>query len=125
MEERHLIGISFLISTAGVLLLYYISLNSTPIHASIADLTYDDIGERVLIEGQIISKRVHKDGHIFLKVADASGKIDVIIFSSQASKLGDKIKCLSKKNKIEVAGEIEDYKGTLELILRNTDDLRC
>lgn len=125
MKEKHLIGASFLIATAGLMLLFLISAKSNPPLVKISEISYEDVGKKMAVRGEITSKRIHKDGHIFLKVDDGSGELLVVFFSSRLPKIGGSIRCLSEGEEIEVAGEVHDFRGTLEIIPKSGDDLQC
>jgi DNA/RNA endonuclease YhcR with UshA esterase domain len=125
VEERHLLGASFLVSTAGLVLLYLISIHSTPPLVKVSELTYDDVGLRVTVKGEVISKKAHKDGHVFLKIADDTGKLSIAIFNSLAENLKEKETCLQEGKEIEVTGEVEEFRGSLEVIPRDSGDVKC
>ncbi|MFQ5815204.1 MAG: exodeoxyribonuclease VII large subunit [Candidatus Hydrothermarchaeaceae archaeon] len=126
LDDAGLLKISLGTSTIGLLLLLLVSSASQPATVSIGEIDYDEVGSLVSIEGSIASKRVHKDGHIFLKVEDGTGKISTVVFSSEAEKLDSSIlECLVEGRRISVTGRVEEYRGALEVIPKRGDGLKC
>jgi DNA/RNA endonuclease YhcR with UshA esterase domain len=123
VEERQILALSFAVSSAGLLLLYYVSINSTPPVVKISELTYDDVGTRVSIRGKLVSKKIHRDGHVFLKIKDETGEIPVVLFRSFVKKMDDI--CLEEGNFLEITGELQEYRNTLEILPKKKEDLRC
>lgn len=123
MRDAQLLKISFLVSTIGLVLLYFVAAHSQPSLVKISEIDYDAVGSKVIVEGNIISKSVHKDGHIFLKISDGTGKISVALFSGTAEQLDPS--CIEVGGSIRAAGRVEEYRGSLEIIPRGGSDVRC
>src|SRR3989344_4767552 len=80
MNEAATKTISVLVSIMGLILLYYVSANIQTGQTKISDITAEDIGSKALVCGNISSPK--KSGeHIFLDIADETGKIRFVIFS--------------------------------------------
>lgn len=72
----------------------------------------DAIGTIVDIECKVLSKYIHKDGHIFLNVIVDSQKLTIPIFNNI-----DYDCSLIKENSIlKVKGKVKEYKGDLQVI---------
>lgn len=126
MKDEELLKLSFLVSTVGLGLLFYISLNYEESIESISQLDYDDVGNRAAVTGVILSKSTHKDGHVFLKMGDSSGQIRVVLFDSYVEKLGmSQLECLQVNGSLWARGRVEEYRGSLEIVPRQKEDLRC
>ncbi|MEE8167395.1 MAG: OB-fold nucleic acid binding domain-containing protein [Candidatus Hydrothermarchaeales archaeon] len=126
MDDSALLRISFAVSTVGLLLLVVVSSQIQATTIKISEIDYDDVGSKVVIEGMISSKRVHEDGHIFLEVEDATGKISVVLFADAARSLGEEeLGCLNEGNKVSIAGSVDEYRGTLEVVPRKGEGVKC
>ncbi len=126
MEDANLLKLSFLVSTLGLGILFYVSINYEESVGSISQLDYDAVGNRAAITGEVLSMSTTKDGHVFLKVGDSSGWIRVVLFDSYVTKLGeDQLNCLRTGGFLWVRGIVEEYRGSLEVVPRKEGDLRC
>lgn len=126
MKDEDLLKLSLLVSALGLGVLFYASVNYEESVESISQLDYDAVGNKAVITGKILSKSTHKDGHVFLKVADSSGWIRVALFDSYMAKLNkDQLNCLEVGSSLWVRGRVEEYRGSLEIVPRGKEDLRC
>lgn len=123
MEDAQLLKISFFISTFGLLLLYFVAMHSQPSLVKLSEIDYDTVGSKVIVEGKIISKSVHKDGHIFLQVSDATGKISVALFRDVVEEVDTT--CIQAGNDIRILGRVEEYRGSLEITPGKGEDVKC
>lgn len=110
MQDKTLLKISIFTSIVGIVALYFIM---QPSEIRIGDINRDYTGRTVKVLGEISSKYESKNGHIFLKLADSSGEISVVIFNNTKVERN-----LEIGQMIEISGEIEEYKGELEIILK-------
>ncbi len=125
MNDQGILKISFLVSTFGLLLLFYVSANLLPPLMKIADIEYDNAGSKVMVKGEITSFKSSEKGHIFLKVSDGTGEISVVLFKNLVEKLDEeKRKDIKKGNVIEIAGTVEEYRGSLEIVPGAVDDVK-
>lgn len=126
IDDRALLLISLAASTAGLVILAALSLQNVEAAVEISEIDYDDVGSTIAIEGNISSKKVHGDGHIFLAVADYTGKISVVIFAETAKELErGLLECLDVGNVISVVGRVQEYRGLLEIIPARGSAIRC
>ncbi len=126
MDDGGLLKVSLLISTIGIILLFLVSSTAEIAIVKISELDLDDAGRLVSIEGRITSKRANDDGHIFLKVADDTGSISAVLFSSAVKKLdGSVLECLERGRHIKMTGRVEEYRGAMEVVPREGDGLIC
>lgn len=81
----------------------------------------DNIGEIVTIEGAVITKYMHPDGHTFLniKTTGNGANIEVPLFKT----LNYNSDNLTIQSIITVKGKITEYKGKLEVIPEKTEDI--
>lgn len=83
-------------------------------------ISNDLIGRIVTIEGRVTSRRDHPDGHVFLRVNDGKGAIDVPLFAGA----GIETDRLLANSLLRITGKVNEYQGTLQLVPRDSDDLR-
>lgn len=114
MENKLLFYFSLASSIIGLIIVYIVSQNIELTPTAINSITYDDVGKNVKVCGNITSLYVSKNNHVFLKVNDDSGKIDVVIFNSSVDKF--RIKNLEKNDFVCISGKIDEYKNRLEII---------
>ncbi len=127
MNDADLLKISFGVATLGLILLFAVSHYSTAPLVEVSELSYDDTGSKVAIRGEVTSVRIHEDGHIFLEVSDETGEISIAIFKNVAEKLDTVSReCITNiGSKVEVAGEVEEYREQLEIIPQGIGDIIC
>jgi len=126
LDNAGLHKISLGTSAIGLILLFLVSEATQVDTVKISEIDYDMAGSLVSVTGNIVSKRIHDDGHIFLKIEDDTGKISAVIFSSDAKKLDPVLlSCLETGKTVSVTGMVEEYQGSLEMIPKTGDGLRC
>jgi len=126
LDNAGLHKISLGTSTIGLILLFLVSEATQVDTVKISEIDYDMAGSLVSITGKIVLKRIHDDGHIFLKIEDDTGQISAVIFSSDAKKLDPVLlSCLETGKTLSVTGRVEEYRGSLEMIPKTGDGLRC
>jgi DNA/RNA endonuclease YhcR with UshA esterase domain len=126
MRDSELLKISFLISTLGLGLLFFVSSKYDESLVSISQIDYDSVGNRVTVAGEIFSKRNHRDGHIFLKLGDTTGNISIVLFNPLVESLEKELlACLEVGEHLLVKGRVEEYRGALEVVPRKKGDVAC
>lgn len=79
------------------------------------------VGTTVTVSGKIMSHNYHKDGHLFMTISDGTGSMRVTIFSDLASRINpDNV---AKSVTIRVTGNVDEYKGNLQIIPRSPNDV--
>lgn len=116
MKEKLLRNIAIACSILGLAFLFFISKHIEIRPTSISQLNYDEIGNNVKVCGEIASKRVSKNNHIFLKLKDSTGSIDTVIFNNTVEKIGFGFE---RNDTICVIGTMEEYNGRPEIIVKN------
>ncbi len=125
VDDSTLLRMSLGVSSFGLVLLFLVSTQSQPTLVRISEIDYDDVGSELSVEGRIASKRVHADGHIFLKVEDATGRISVVLFSEIVESLTEELGCLEEGEEISITGRIEEYRGLLEIVPKKGLEVSC
>ena len=108
----NILKISIVISILGIAALFFITRYSTEESIKISDLK---IGQIERITGMVTSVYNSKDGHVFLKVADNTGEINVVVFKGSNI---DEAYELEVGEEISVLGRVEEYKKKLEIIAK-------
>jgi len=124
MEEKLLLKISIVCALIGLAVLFWVSRNLELATNKIGEITIEDLGKNVKVCGKIASKFESKTNHIFLRLQDDSGNIDVVIFNSTAEnikKLGTDPYQLKKYDNICVTGNVEEYNEKLEIITKKIE----
>jgi exonuclease VII large subunit len=114
MKEKALLYISIVCSVVGLVVLYYISQVIELPKTDIVEITPDDIGKNVKVCGEIVSKSVSRNKHVFLQLQDTTDKIDVVIFNNSVEKLN--ATGLKKGENVCIIGTIDEYQGKLEVL---------
>jgi len=108
----NLLKISIVIAIIGIVALFFIIMYSTEESIKISDLK---IGQIERITGTVTSVYISKDDHVFLKVADNTGEISVVVFKGSNI---DEAYELEVGDEISVLGRVEEYKKKLEIIAK-------
>jgi len=94
-----------------------------PQEVDIGSLSSSMLGAKVRVSGEIVKVRIHEDGHVFLRVRDDSGEVAVPIFRNVAQEVDNR--CLALGMRISVVGRVQEYRGELEVVPWEGDDVRC
>lgn len=127
IAKNYLLWTSLLSSIIGLVLIYIATINIEPQTIAISDITADMEGRKLVVIGQISEKRKHEDGHLFLTLSDNTSKIQVPLFADlmkELDKLGITEDDFHIKGNISVKGVIENYKGRLQILPRNLNDVK-
>ncbi len=114
MEEKFIRNISIVCSVVGLVLLFFISRNVDLSQTGIGKITTDDVGKNVKVCGEIASKSVSKTQHVFLKLTDDTGSIDIVVFNSSAGNFD--AYNIEKDDKVCITGQVNEYQDMLEII---------
>ncbi len=112
MKEKTVYKISVFLALIGLTLMYASSLYIEVEETEIGKIEKSWTGRNVKINGNVTSF-TKSGGHAFMDVEDVTGKIKVADFDSEIS--------LSEGENIEVTGNVELYKGELEVIAQEIE----
>jgi len=107
-----IVKICLVIAVIGIIALFFLTQYKNETLSKVEDLK---VGQIEKIEGMVNSAYVSKDSHVFLKVADNTGEIDVVAFKSANIDLAYE---LEDGDHVSVLGKVEEYKGSLEIIAK-------
>ena len=107
-----ILKISIITAVIGVILLFVITQVFKEETIKIEDLK---LGQIERISGMVTSVYVSRNMHVFLKVADNTGEVDVVIFENNNI---DEAYDLEVGNEVSVLGRVDEYKGKKEIIAK-------
>lgn len=110
-----ILKISIVIAVIGIIALFLLTQYRNEKISKIEDLKLGQIGR---IEGMVNSVYVSKDRHVFLKVSDSTGDIDVVAFKSANIDLAYD---LENGDTVSVLGKVDEYKGKNEIIAQEIE----
>jgi len=108
MRTEALAKIALCTSIVGLFALYFLSENLEPKLISISEVDEKALDEYVKISGQITSAKETEGLHI-LRIKDASGEIEVVIFKDE-----DELKFKPGQD-VEVIGKISEFRGRQQI----------
>lgn len=127
MAKNILILISLLTSVIGLVIIYIAAINLEPQQIELKDITPELVGRSVLTKGEIVYRRTHDAGHLFLTISDDDTKIAVPLFAGYLNDLkevGLTEDDFQIGTKIEVNGLVSEYQGALQVIPRRPTDIK-
>ncbi len=118
MNEKTLRNFSIAASILGLIMLFIVSQNLQIRNREISSITPSDVGTTVRVCGDITEKTSSKGGHIFITLRDDTAEIKTVIFNNTAQIIAKTIDVysLKKHDAICMSGEVNLYKGELEII---------
>jgi len=127
MAKNILVLISLLTSVIGLVLIYIAAINLEPKQIELKDMNPELVGRSVATTGEIVYRRTHDAGHLFLTISDDDTKIAVPLFAGYLNDL--KEVDLTEDDfrvgtKISVSGLVDEYQGQLQIIPRRVNDIK-
>jgi DNA/RNA endonuclease YhcR with UshA esterase domain len=127
MQKNILVLISLLTSVIGLVLIYIAAINLEPKQIELKDITPELVGRSVSTKGEIVYRRTHDAGHLFLTISDDDTKITVPLFAGYLNTL--KEVGLTEEDfyvgaEISVSGLVDEYQGQLQIVPRRKDDVK-
>ena len=116
MEDRLLAKISLVLAIVGVVALFFVVESIKPRGVRIGEIGYSMVGETIIVNASVkdISSR---GGHVFLKLFDGN-QIGAVMFERDARRQPE-VYNLSENDFITVVGEVNDYRGDLEIVVKS------
>ncbi len=127
MEDEKIFKIALLTSLVGIVGMMFTAGFITPQKVQIEDLNLGMIDKEVSVEGVVQGVKKSKNGETyFIDLVDGSGRLNIVIFQSTAfdmEKNNINITKLSQR-RVNVVGNVAEYHGTLELIIKDAKSLK-
>ncbi|MDI6825733.1 MAG: OB-fold nucleic acid binding domain-containing protein [Candidatus Aenigmarchaeota archaeon] len=111
MKESSLIKLCFVLCLIGIFLLFVINRMYSPTTVKITQIK--EGMNFVSVSGEVKKKFVSEKGTAFLTLKDDTGEIKVVIFKGSMD-----VSNVNVGSKVEVMGEVQKYKGELEIIAK-------
>lgn len=124
-EEKKILTISLLLSFVGLSLIYFAAVNVKPKEIDLNEINFELVGRSVTTVGEIVYKKEHPAGHIFLSLAKENTRVQVPIFAGLRNELEKEFNLteLKEGRKLRVTGLVGEYRGQLQIIPRKCEDL--
>ena len=127
MTDNFMFKIALIITIMGLLGMIFFTGDIEPRKIKIKDINRGMLDEDVSLEGVVDSvKKSSRTNTYFIDIIDGTGKISIIIFEGTVTDLEKNninIPQLLHRG-IKVTGNVEEYKGKLELILKDGSSLK-
>lgn len=123
MKLEKLLLLSSLISFIfGFSLLIYLSYSLNPQRLTPSQINENFLGNKVTVTGKVVeimkSEKVN-----YIIISDEHKNFTIVVFPNVFEKIKNEIE-ESRQKSIEVTGIISSYKGNLQIILQNPDNLK-
>jgi len=123
MKPEKFLFLSSLISFIfGFLLLIYLSYSLNPQKLTPSQINENFLGNKVILTGKVV-EIVKREKVNYIIVSDGNKNFTIVVFPNVFQKIGNEIENSIQKY-IEVTGIVTSYKGNLQIILQNPDNLR-
>ena len=116
MEEKFIRNISILCSVVGLAILFFLSKTMELRQTNINQITPGDEGKNVKVCGNVSSKYMSKTNHVFLKLWDGTGSMEIVIFNSTTGKVNLNF---DRGSSICIVGSVDEYEDRLEVIAKD------
>jgi len=118
MNEAKLAKISFVGVVFGLMILYFLVTQVHSFHVNIGEIDSSHVGRTVNITGKIMGLTRSK-GNMFFDLEDETGEIKVVLWKDTLELLelsGVNINEIGDENELNIVGNVQLYKGELEVI---------
>ena len=128
MEDHYIFRIALITSIIGLVGMIFFAGQIMPREVKISDISRGMLDEDVAVEGVVedIGKAKGSNTY-FLDLMDGTGKTTLVIFDSTATDLQKEqnltVQSMDKR-RINVVGTVSEYKGSTELILKDSKSLK-
>lgn len=112
-----LLKVSIITAVIGIIALFFFVQYTKKDIVKVEDLK---LGQISRVDGMITSVYVSKNMHVFLKVADNTGEVTVVVFENYNI---DEAYDLEVGDEVSVTGRVEEYKDKVEIIAKEIHKL--
>jgi DNA/RNA endonuclease YhcR with UshA esterase domain len=128
MEDHYIFRIAFVTSIIGLVGMIFFAGQIMPREVKISDISRGMLDEDVAVEGVVEDVGKAKGSNTyFLDLMDGTGKTTLVIFDSTVTDLQKEqnltVQSMDKR-RINVVGTVSEYKGSTELILKDSKSLK-
>jgi len=123
MKLEKFLFLSSLISFIfGFSLLIYLSYSLNPQRLTPSQINENFLGNKVTVTGKVV-EIMKKEKINYIIISDEHKNFTIVVFPNVFEKIKNEIE-ESRQKSIEVTGIISSYKGNLQIILQNPDNLK-
>ncbi|WNY27004.1 nucleotide-binding protein [Methanolapillus ohkumae] len=124
-KENKIVIILFLTAFLSVLLLYVCVFDNNSENSGQIPVTptINDVGKTVYVEGNILNKKMTFTGENLILNIEGKNQDMIVIFIPKKSGAAGIYQKIAVGDKIGVFGTVEEYNGTLEVVLKKEQDL--
>ncbi|UCC91472.1 MAG: exodeoxyribonuclease VII large subunit [Candidatus Aenigmatarchaeota archaeon] len=118
MDERNLMKISVIGVSISLVLLYIVTSQVFSFSVKIGEIDKSFIGKTVNVTGEI-TRMFQSKGHVFFDLKDDTGKVKVVLWEDTLEFLdinNVNISEIRNGKNINIIGDVQSYKGELEVI---------
>ncbi|AEG17222.1 DNA-binding protein [Methanobacterium paludis] len=128
MEDHYIFRIALITSIIGLVGMIFFAGQIMPREVKISDISRGMLDEDVAVEGVVENIGKAKGSNTyFLDLMEGTGKTTLVIFDSTATDLQKEQNLTVQsmdKQRINVVGTVSEYKGSTELILKDSKSLK-
>ncbi|BAW30851.1 MAG TPA: OB-fold nucleic acid binding domain-containing protein [Methanothermobacter sp.] len=127
MEDEQIFKIVIFIALTGLIGMIISAGSITPREVKIKEINKGMIDEKVTITGFVEEIKQSKTGKAsFITLNDGTGKITIVIFEELKNEMGRSNINMEtlKYKKIKITGKVTEYKGSMEIILEEPQNLK-
>ncbi len=120
MKESFVTRACLVGAVSGIIILYFLSMMITPVDVTPSGLSQEHLGKKVIMSGTVRDLRQHPSGHVFFELDDGRGSADIVIWEERAEQLklsGVGLERIRNGISIEIRGDVELYKGSLQVVV--------
>ena len=115
MNDKYLLRLCLFCSILGLVILFIGVQYVEAKVISIGEISEDEIGALVSVEGRVYSSYYNGE-HLFFTLKDDTGKIKIVIFENSIKRLKINPGEIRNGVKMGIEGEVKKYKGELEIL---------
>lgn len=108
------------VSVLGLFILAYVSSVLVPPVSRVGDIGSDCVGKQVHLRGNVSGYRLFSGGSSVFTLSDGSGNISVYLQYSISKALPE----IADAHSVDVVGEVDEYRGSLEVVPKNRESVR-
>jgi len=127
IDDKKIFKVALFTAICGLVGMIASANSITPQTVQIKDMDRGMLDKEVSIEGIVTGVSQSQKGETyFLEVMDGTGRIKVVVFESAATeiqKTSVNLESLTQR-RIKIVGKVTEYKGSLELVLKDASSLK-
>ena len=127
MEDEKIFKIAIFIALVGLIGMIISAGSITPREVKIKEINKGMIDEKITVTGFVEDIKKSKTGRAsFITLNDGTGRITIVIFESVKNEIerSNLNMEMLKYKKIKITGRVSEYKGSMEIILEEPQNLK-